>query len=64
MIAFTFYFALSRKPRQNEMILQGVVENSLFLLYSISVDIDFILAYKPWSGTAKNIKKSIQSKAQ
>lgn len=64
IIAFTFYFALSWRPRQDEMIPQGIVGNSVFLLYSINVVIDFILMHNLWSGTVKNIKKSIQSQAR
>lgn len=46
------------------MILQGIVGNSVFLLFSINVVIDFILMHNLWSGTVKNIKKSIQSQAR
>lgn len=46
------------------MILQGIVGNSVFLLYSMNVAIDFILTHNPWPGTVKYIKKSIQSRAR
>jgi len=64
IIAFTFYFALSWRPRQDEMILQRIAGNSVFLLYSINVVIDFILMHNPRSDTVKHIKKSIQSQAR
>lgn len=48
------------KTKKDEMILQGIVKNSLFLLYTLNVALDFILAHNPWSGTVRNIKNQFR----